>query len=154
MFPHFHHHTKQEHGLRPEQKSAQKRPLLTFPEKLIKFQTWIRSGLQIRWWGIRTSLCLFATHWAGLMIPAWPGFVSQVRAFCFLAHPVGSRRSSAPALQRRLLASQRTPFNLFSASLPPSTLCQARPLPTYATPRTNTRGVIQPDGLRVCDAHE
>lgn len=51
------------------------------------------------WWRIRRAPRLFATHWAGLMISAWPGFVylnSVHIAFCSRApggQPDGHRAS-------------------------------------------------------------
>lgn len=68
--------------------------------------------IRTSWWRIRRALRLFATHWASLMISAWPGFVSGLRALAFC--------SRAPGRQPTGQQQHRDSFHrhrLFSSSL-------------------------------------
>lgn len=76
------------------------------------------------WWRIRRAPRLFATHWAGLMISAWPGFVSELHAHCLLfSRPRWA--ADGPATAQRLLSPAA--FVLFLSSASRCTLARARP---------------------------
>lgn len=87
-----------------------------FLENLSNSRLGFRWAVKIRhsWWRIRKAPRLFTTHWAGLMISAWPGFVSELRAHCLLfSRPRWA--ADGPAAAQRLLSP--APFVLHLCSL-------------------------------------
>lgn len=79
--------------------------LLYFWKKLSNSRLGFMWAAKIRhsWWRIKRAPRLFATHWVSLMISAWPGFVSELRAHCLLfSRP--RRPADGPAAAQRLLS--------------------------------------------------
>lgn len=122
-----------------------------FLENLSDSRLGFRWAVKISWWRIRRAPRLFATHWAGLMISAWPGFVSELRAHCLLlSRPRWA--ADGPAAAQSLLSPAPFVLHRCSARSPEHVpLLQlsgnaSAPLPLPLRPGTGEPAVIQRDG--------